>query len=435
MLLTNRIYGVQVVTLGLSNGARGVVLGVRYNESGSCEYVVVSFASYTGPPFWEHAPHAVPIPQYEDCGDTASRGATQSLTNIPLALCDSMTIHKAQGLTASQGVVLNYKSSVSIASRGPLSYVGTTRTVSWSKFGVASLPPYSEFLEARARPIHAYRAKYEADMDQLHAKTMAAFFGGPVSEYDLHVKDRRDKGLADWTEVEANQVRAMIEQKGVQAVPQASLDELRAEAGPAAMSVNRLISYFRSQKKGKRITRLLTAAEIKRRRRTQGPRGDSEQAKKAIMTNVARGAGAGGAPQQVEAGAQGRGLADGEATPSTKARAQRSSSEDGNRLEMDMAPGVRDLVRRDRLAPLEVPGDGNCLYHCFARHLGGQHTCDSLRQLVHDSADLLSSFADPSLISEIKASAAAGIRYHALGQHIAEDAWGGDEAAHILAIT
>ena len=39
------------------------------------------------------------------------------------------------------------------------------------------------------------------------------------------------------------------------------------------------------------------------------------------------------------------------------------------------------------------------------------------------------------MISEVKASAAAGIRYHALGQHIAEDAWGGDEAAHILAIT
>ena len=93
-----------------------------------------------------------------------------------------------------------------------------------------------------------------------------------------------------------------------------------------------------------------------------------------------------------------------------------------------------ELVRADKLVPLDVPGGGNCLYHCFAWHLGQHYTVEGLRHLVRENAHLVKEENDDEeLAQEVKDAAICGLNAMDRGEDIPRDAWGGSGSSHILA--
>ena len=166
------------VSLGLMNGARGNIVAVLFNElsgypSGKTDcpmpsYVIVNFPSHCGSPFFTDCPATwVPVPQV--CVHHKERkGLTRTAT--PLKLSWAMTVHKAQGLTAKDGCVVDLRAR---SKRNPialpgLAFVAWTRTESFERLAFRDLPPLLQFFECRQRKDFKRREKFELEAARNH---------------------------------------------------------------------------------------------------------------------------------------------------------------------------------------------------------------------------------------------------------------------------
>ena len=172
MLTQNMIWNTPVVQLGLMNGARGTIVAILYAKEGELrtdgnamagvgmpspgsmplpDFVVVNFPEYTGPSLFCDLPRTwVPIPpsqvankenkQYCRCG-------------LSLVCSWAMTIHKAQGLSSSEGCIVSMETlnpnSSPVASTPGLAFVGWTRATKWSRMAFCELPPLGDFVSVR----------------------------------------------------------------------------------------------------------------------------------------------------------------------------------------------------------------------------------------------------------------------------------------------
>ena len=94
---------------------------------------------------------------------------------VPLKLSWALTVHKSQGLTCKEGVVVDM--TVVKAGRNPIAtpgiaFVAWTRAVTWSHVAFRSLPPLEQFMAIRNRPEFKRRQEFEEWADGKHDELM-----------------------------------------------------------------------------------------------------------------------------------------------------------------------------------------------------------------------------------------------------------------------
>ena len=154
MYTQNYLWDVQVVSLGLMNGARGTVVAILYalpnmprinavdapvgfpsshEECPLPNIVIVNFPSYTGHGFFQNCPKTwVPIPAMKMQGMNRKQ---HWRVGLPLRLCWALTVHKCQGLTCHEGCIVNLETAKPrnpVASMG-LAFVAWTRVTTFAK--------------------------------------------------------------------------------------------------------------------------------------------------------------------------------------------------------------------------------------------------------------------------------------------------------------
>ena len=133
-----------------------MVRGLKYKGHGDSrhlEVVFVEFPTYRGEPMFPEEPLVVPIPVQA----IQARTRNFLMAGLPLRLCYVVTIHKAQGMTIPEGVVIDWKSKMPLASLVGLPFVAMTRAQTVAKVAVISLPEYVNFLQPRDSKHFKYR--------------------------------------------------------------------------------------------------------------------------------------------------------------------------------------------------------------------------------------------------------------------------------------
>ena len=230
MLTQNQLYDVNTVSVGLMNGARGVIVAVLYNDQSGypdgkqhCpmpEYVIVHFPSYSGMPFFEGCPTTwVPIPQV--CITHKERKALIR-TATPLRLSWAMTVHKAQGLTAKEGCVvdLRVRSKRNPIALPGLAFVAWTRTESFDRLAFRDLPPLLDFFERRQHKDFKQREKFELQATKKHEAY--ALSQGVTQEQEIqqhYAYTERKKG-SPLCEDEKQEIKTILTRQGMQPLSQ-----------------------------------------------------------------------------------------------------------------------------------------------------------------------------------------------------------------------
>ncbi len=142
--------------LGLMNGARGTVKAMVFREGESPAgghqpaYVVVDFPDYRGEPFFPEAGREtwVPVPPAQEKIHGKEHIWRRQL---PLTLCWAVTLLKAQGLTVTDGVLVDLSSdgTRNWAAVLGVPFVGWTRTETFDKWACRKLPGIGDFVKVR----------------------------------------------------------------------------------------------------------------------------------------------------------------------------------------------------------------------------------------------------------------------------------------------
>ena len=98
---------------------------------------------------------------------------------LPLVLAWGMTIHKSQGLTFAEGVLVDvaHNGSYQPLETMGLAFVAMSRCRDWLRQGFRRLPSFWEFRRVLQQPLFQWRASFEQRMDTLHDATMEHFYG------------------------------------------------------------------------------------------------------------------------------------------------------------------------------------------------------------------------------------------------------------------
>jgi hypothetical protein len=215
MLTQNVLWDTSVVPLGLMNGARGIVVAIMFRKAGEfrsdglsaptgipcgpnvcplADIVIVHFPGYTGQAFFQGYPRTwVPVPAVKVLNE---RKKSQWRIAIPLKLCWAMTVHKSQGITSDEGIILNLATT---SGRNPvdkagLPFVGFTRTRGFETFAVHELPALSCFYAVRNTKVFAERANYETLAARYHTEYLLQSEGMTLEqEYQKHFQSETEK--------------------------------------------------------------------------------------------------------------------------------------------------------------------------------------------------------------------------------------------------
>ena len=252
ILITNTIWNVNTVPLGLMNGARGVIVAILYSAPNAervdgmemagtgypssdrgvfprglhrCplpEYVVVHFPDYKGPPLFRDLPSTwVPVPCVEVRGQTRKNLCRYGL---PLRLAWALTIHKCQGITAHEGCIVSFQGSrmPRAVSKLGLAFVAWTRATQWSKVAFQSIPPLEEFVAVRLSREFQLREGFETKADELDDAFLESRCITQVMQLEAHLEHleqhMQTKFKRHASEAERNDMRLMLGQRGVKPV-------------------------------------------------------------------------------------------------------------------------------------------------------------------------------------------------------------------------
>ena len=262
MLIVNLLWGVRTVPLGLMNGARGRVKAIVYREGESPSqghqprYVVVAFDDYVGPPFFkgEERRSWVPVPPVK----ISVRGREEPWRRqVPLVLCWAVTLLKAQGLTVPEGVVVDLRSDGSKNWAGTLGvpFVGWTRAKHFHMWACRALPPLADFVKVRQLALFRAREAFEAWADEQHNDTMQRLgcsFEHEVLQHQAHLEALFAKKGQAASREDLDDLRSMLERRGVQGMPQETREHLAAlycnDKSDSAADIYRAMSGIRMSK-------------------------------------------------------------------------------------------------------------------------------------------------------------------------------------------
>ena len=130
--------------------------------------VIVHFPGYKGQPRLPGLPATwVPVPCIEQ---QSKRKHTFTRAGVPLKLAWALTIHKAQGITEPNGVVVSFEGSrmVRAVSRMGLAFVAWTRVTAWDRMACMALPPIEDWWAARFSKEFRAREACASWADQCH---------------------------------------------------------------------------------------------------------------------------------------------------------------------------------------------------------------------------------------------------------------------------
>ena len=283
ILTTNRLWATDTVPLGLMNGARGIVVAILFAPPGSqrrdgldlagvglphsdgvclprsleqCplpDVVIVHFPGYKGQPLLPGLPATwVPVP----CIEQQSKKKRSIIrVGVPLKLAWALTIHKAQGITEPNGVVVSFEGSrmVRAVSRMGLAFVAWTRVTSWDRMAFVALPPIEDFLAARFSNEFRAREAFESWADQCHDALLVARGideGEHIQHHQRHLQaSLRARLKRDATQEELDDVKQMLLCRGVapvfDSVLRSGTGKRDGEAGGGLWSI---VASFRAAK-------------------------------------------------------------------------------------------------------------------------------------------------------------------------------------------
>ena len=223
-------------SVGLVNGAVGyVVAAVLAEGAGNGEgdlrnaiaatdlrYVVVDFPKYVGPAFFADHPTWVPV---RPLRNRHKRIKQWQRIQIPLALAWGVTIHKSQGLTFPDGVVVDFchQPTYQPVAHVGLAFVGMSRCTSWEKQAFRNIPGYWEFRKMLKEPLFRWRSAFEDRMDSLHDATMERFRSRAWTvdlDLDAHAAWSSARRGCALSEAELSDLRGMLAVRGVLPAPQ-----------------------------------------------------------------------------------------------------------------------------------------------------------------------------------------------------------------------
>ena len=275
MLTQNIIWQVNVVPLGLMNGARGFVVGVVYKQEGQArsdgsavpagfpclraacplpDFVIVNFPLYSGSAFFPNRPRTwVPVPCVE-----IRHSLFKSFTRycLPLRCCWALTIHKCQGITAKEGCVVNFQTATkrNVLLTPGLGFVATTRTEYYEKLAFENLPPYEDFLAIRNTAGFKDRERFEKKAVEKHnqfCKARARWNSG--DELRCHIKATEKKSGSAMTDSEVTALTRMLSSNGVQALSDEVFQFLTSQKALASgSSLNAILKSFKASRQTKK---------------------------------------------------------------------------------------------------------------------------------------------------------------------------------------
>lgn len=290
MLIANHIWDMQVVPLGLMNGARGTLIAFVYNQIGEArcsdghdgqgfpsplvtgdaetnedsrqgnrnplpDYVIVHFPSYTGPPLMTGLPRTwVPIRAEKMHNERTKRYWRKQLPLIPAW---GLTIHKCQGLTCSEGTIIDFTTASkrrNVVGLPGMPFTAFTRAKLWARVAFRMLPSLNDFVSVRQTPLFKARQAFEISVDERHEQSMREMQCSPQQELDAHIEHleaellREEKRQPSGQEI--TDLTAALTLRGVQPMHESVLNAVQTHLGMANVpGINEVVKAFRGQRK------------------------------------------------------------------------------------------------------------------------------------------------------------------------------------------